>query len=518
MIPRMTSLPEALYSAEQVREFDRLAIEQHQIPGCQLMQQAGMSAYRCLQEHWPQAEKVLIACGSGNNGGDGYVLARLCRESGLSVLVLTLGDTQSLKGDALTAYNDAVVAGVAIEPYQDDVDLSVYEVIVDALFGIGLQRSLAGDAKAFVEGINAANYKSGGESGASVFAIDIPSGLLADTGMPTGVAIEADVTLSFIALKQGMFTGLAADYCGEIEFDELDVPAAVYSDNTPIAHRYLGDDVAELLAPRKRTTHKGQCGHTLLVGGKIGYAGAIHMAAEAALRVGSGLVTVATHTSNAVAISAARPEIMAFGIDKAQVLKPLMEQAGVFVVGPGMGIGGMATDLWHRLLNCSKPIVMDADGLNILATNITHYANWVLTPHPGEAARLLGVETVAIQADRYAAIKALQQRYGGVVVLKGSGTLICDSEGEISVVNAGNPGMASGGMGDVLAGIIGGLLAQGLSLRDAARAGVWLHASAADKAAKVGERGLLATDLLPHLRRLVNPRGEALSKPSSADL
>ena len=496
MIPRMTHLPECLYRAEDVRDFDRIAIEQHEIPGYELMQKAGVAAYRCVQQHWPRAEKILIACGPGNNGGDGYVLARLCQESGLFVQVVALSDPHSLTGDALTAYQDAVAADVAIELFADGRDFSAFDVIVDAVFGTGLQRALDDVAMNMVARINAAT--------SSVLAIDIPSGLLADTGVPVGAAVCADVTLTFIALKQGMFTGLAADYCGAIEFDNLDVPAALYAAHKAVARRYVGHDVAGLLAPRPRTTHKGQCGHVLAVGGKVGHAGAVRMAAEAALRVGAGLVTVATHIQNAVSMSAQRPEIMAYGIDKAQVLRPLMEQANVFVIGPGMGVGGIATDLWHRLLNCEKPMIVDADGLNILATNRKHFTNWILTPHPGEAGRLLEVETAEVQADRYAAVIEIQKRYGGVVVLKGSGTLICDEQGDVSVVNAGNPGMASGGMGDVLAGVIGGLLAQGLSLRDAARVGVWIHAVAADRAAAEGERGLLATDLLPHLRYLVN--------------
>ncbi len=498
MIPRMTSLPEVLYSAEQVREFDRLAIEQHAITGYQLMQQAGAAAYRCLQKHWPKAEKIVIACGPGNNAGDGYVMARLCRQSGLSVQVIALSDTQSLKGDALTAYEDAVSTNVSIELFQEASDFSGVDVIVDALFGTGLQRKLEHHAKTVVEKINAAP--------APVLAIDIPSGLMADTGVPNTIAVVADVTLTFVGLKQGQFTGLAADYCGKIELDSLAVPGAVYSAHTPTAQRYLGDDIPQLLAPRKRSTHKGQCGHVLAVGGKIGHAGAIRMAAEAALRVGAGLVTVATHIKNAVSTSTERPEIMAFGIDKAQVLKPLMEQANVLVVGPGMGVGGLATDLWHRLLHCEKPMIMDADGLNILATNRKHFSNWILTPHPGEAGRLLAVSTAEVQADRYQAVTEIQKLYGGVVVLKGNGTLVCGDDGNISVINAGNPGMASGGMGDVLAGVMGGLLAQGLSLADAARIGVWIHAVAADRAVAIeGERGLLASDLLPHLRHLVNP-------------
>ena len=461
------------------------------------MRQAGVAAYRCLQRYWPQAEKILIACGPGNNGGDGYVLARLCHESGLAVQTLALTDPVSLKGDALTAYQDAMASGIGVSLYREDQDFSNYDLIVDALFGTGLQRALQGDAKALVEKINNAP--------APVLAIDIPSGLLADTGMVNGIAVVANVTITFIALKQGLFTGLAADYCGQIEYDDLDVPAGVFTATRAIAHRYQGEDIGCLLAPRKSTTHKGQCGHVLAVGGQYGHLGAIRMTAEAALRVGAGLVSVAGLFQHAALLAIQRPEIMAYGIDKAKVMAPLMEQADVLVIGPGMGTDGVANDLWHRLVLQDKAMVVDADGLNLLAEHQKYYDNWILTPHPGEAARLLQTTAAAIQADRYTAVRSIQEQYGGVAVLKGSGTLVCDQEGEISVINVGNPGMASGGMGDVLAGVMGGLLAQGLPLRDAARSAVWVHGTAADQAAMLGQRGLLATDLLPHIRRLVNP-------------
>ena len=497
MIPRMKILPKHLYSADQVREFDRIAIEEHDIPGYQLMQQAGAVAYQSLEKHWPQAERILVVCGPGNNGGDGYVIARLCHESGLAVEVVSLTDTAVLKGDAKTAFDDAVAAGVSVNAFAEDTDCDQYDVIIDALFGTGLRSELEGDAKLCVEKINAASI--------GVLAVDIPSGLLADTGMPLGSAVEADVTVTFIGLKQGLFTGMAVDYCGELEFSDLDVPAAVYQ-SAETARRYVGDDVPILLAPRKRSTHKGQCGHVLAVGGREGYVGAIRMAGEAAARVGAGLVSVAGLYKYAALIAFERPDIMAFTLDKASVLVPLTQKADIFLIGPGMGTDGVSVDLWHRLMSWDTPMVIDADGLNLLAENFVNKDNWILTPHPGEAARLLEISTAEVQANRFDAVKALQKRYGGVVVLKGAGTLVCDQQGDVSVINVGNPGMASGGMGDVLAGVITGLAVQGLPLIDAARAGVWLHGTAADQAvATMGERGLLATDLLPHLRRLVNP-------------
>ena len=265
-----------------------------------------------------------------------------------------------------------------------------------------------------------------------------------------------------------------------------------------------GNMLRSCLPLRVRASHKGDYGHVLVVGGDHGMAGAVRLAGEAAARTGSGLVSIATRRAHAASITAARPELMCHGVESAHDLRLLLQRASVVAIGPGLGQSAWACGMLAAVLQTRLPLVVDADALNLLAQEPMQCDHWVLTPHPGEAARLLGITAQQIQADRLHAVQALQQRYGGVCVLKGAGSLVCASDA-MTLCEAGNPGMASGGMGDVLTGIIAGLLAQGLSLVDAANAGVYIHATAGDRAAQEGERGLLASDLLPQLRRLVNP-------------
>lgn len=265
---------------------------------------------------------------------------------------------------------------------------------------------------------------------------------------------------------------------------------------------------AEYLQPRPRDAHKGDFGHVLIVGGDAGYSGAVRLAAEAALRTGAGLVSVATHAVHAAVLNSTCPEIMCHAVQKSADLVPLLQRASVVVLGPGLGRSAWGKELFQLVLMQQQPLVIDADGLNQLAEVPQHNANWILTPHPGEAGRLLGVKTEQVQQDRLAAIGQLQQRYGGVVVLKGAGTLVLGPEGKTSMCAAGNPGMATAGMGDVLSGVIGSLTAQHLPLEIAATLGVELHASAGDLAAKEGERGMIASDLMPFLRRLMNSCGK----------
>ncbi len=255
--------------------------------------------------------------------------------------------------------------------------------------------------------------------------------------------------------------------------------------------------------PRPRASHKGDYGHVLVVGGDHGLAGAARLAGEAAARTGSGLVSVATRLAHAVIMTAACPELMCHGVECARDLRPLLQRASVVAIGPGLGQSAWAREVLAAVLQTRLPLVVDADALNLLAQDPIQRDHWILTPHPGEAARLLSITTEQIQAHRPHAAQALQQRYGGVCVLKGMGSLVCTSE-SIAICEVGNPGMASGGMGDILTGIIAGLLAQGLRLADAACAGVYIHAKAGDRAAQKGERGLLASDLMPHLREIVN--------------
>ncbi len=487
--------PHSLYRAEQVRELDRIAIEEQGIAGETLMARAGQAAFTVLQQRWPRAGSMGVLCGIGNNGGDGFVVARLAQAAGYRVRVWQLGNAGKIRGDARTAREQLLATGVTIEDFSD-VDLGNVEVLVDGLLGTGLSGEVGGIWCDAIEAINAA-----GVNGRHVLALDIPSGLHADTGSILGTAVQADACVSFIGLKVGLFTGQGPAQCGAILFTGLGVPETVYAQMTPAASRLSWDQIT--LPARSPTAHKGDFGHVLVVGGDHGMSGALRLAGEAALRTGAGLVSAVTRAEHAVAVSAARPELMSHGIENTALLAPLLKRASVLAVGPGLGQGEWSRRLFSAVLESSLPMVVDADALNLLAAEPSHRHNWILTPHPGEAARLLGQSIEQVQADRIAAAVALQKKYGSVVVLKGAGTVVVDSAGAVAICSEGNPGMASGGMGDVLTGVIASLLAQGALPCDAAQQGVCLHAHAADVAAQKGQRGLLASDLFPQLQYLM---------------
>lgn len=493
----MRELPLELYRAAQVRELDRIAIHERGIPSYTLMSRAGAAAFAYLRQRWPDARRISVLCGSGNNGGDGYVVARLAQQAGLEARVLTLADPRQLRGDAQTAWQDAQAAAVTIQPFNDSA-LHGIDLLVDALLGTGLERPVSGAWREAIEMVNA--------HPAEILALDIPSGLHADTGAMLGMAVSAAATITFIGLKQGLFTGYGPSCCGSIEFADLQVPEDIYPALHPASYRYLGEDLPLLLPRRMRSAHKGHFGHTLVIGGDLGLAGAARMAAEAAARCGSGLVSVATRAAHAGLQAAIRPELMFHGVENVDALTPLLDRATTIAIGPGLGRGDWGRSLLRAALNRDKPLVMDADALNLLASEPTFRDNWILTPHPGEAARLLKMTPSQVEADRFAAVTELALRYGGVAVLKGAGSLIASRvEGQVALCTVGNPGMSSGGMGDVLTGVIAALVAQGLSPFAAAKAGVFLHGRAGDQAARIGgERGLLACDLLPLLHHAVN--------------
>ena len=494
-MPTTDQLPYALYSAAQVREFDRIAIEEYGIPGADLMERAGTRAFHWMQERWPGLSEIVVVCGVGNNGGDGFVLARHAKEGGLQVRVLQLGDPGKLKGDALTMAEAWQAVGGVIEPFEGLPGKP--GLIVDAMLGTGLEREVAG---AWAEAIDQINRHQ-----APVFALDIPSGLHADNGRVMGTAIRAEASISFIGLKQGMFTGEGPECCGKVAFDALDVPARVYARQLLSARRIDWEKQGALMAKRRRTAHKGDFGHLLLIGGAPGYPGAIRLAAEAGARCGAGLVTIATHAEHTNTINLGRPELMCRGVEWPEELVPLLQRATVIALGPGLGRDTWGERLFQAANEVDLPQVLDADGLYWLSRHPSRCDDRVITPHPGEAARLLECTSAEIESDRFAAAQALQARYGGVVVLKGAGTLISDgSSHPPALCSGGNPGMASGGMGDLLTGIIGALMAQGQDLRSACELGVSLHAAAGDRAALEGEIGMLAGDLLPHLRSLLN--------------
>lgn len=486
----MQKLPEKLYTAEQVREMDRIAIEDIGIPGIDLMRKAGLAIFNLIRKYYSDYQ-VVVFCGAGNNAGDGYIVANLAQHLGIYTEVYTLTKPENLQGDARLAHNEFVISGGVVKKFNNDMNLADC-IIIDALLGTGLNRDVSG---LYAEVITLIN-----DSSCPVIAVDIPSGLNADTGFSMGATIKADYTVSFIALKQGMFTGFAAEYCGEILFSSLGIPENVILQIDSVTRL-----VRQCCLPKRhQCVHKGNNGHVLVVGGDIGFSGAVRLAAEAALRVGAGLVTVVTHKTHASFINMNRPELMCHGIDKAEEIQVLLTKASVVVLGPGLGQNQWGKDLFKQVATSDKTLVIDADGLNSLATCKVDRENWVLTPHPGEAAQLLRCSTGEIGKNRFAAVAKLQKQYGGVVVLKGAGTIISNGE-EVAVSTTGNPGMASGGMGDTLAGMIGGLLAQKLGLYEAAKSAVYVHGKAADLSAQQdGEIGLLASDLLPFIRKLVN--------------
>lgn len=488
----MDALP--LYCSDAVRQLDAGAIARGTCADV-LMERAGQAAFAWLVRRWPQARSVLVCCGPGNNGGDGYVLARLAALAGHRVQVVAL----PLAGNAspaARAKHSAWVALGAVQPFAACSPLPAADVVVDAVFGIGLGRAPAGAAAALLAAINA--------HPAPVMALDVPSGLDADRGAAPGIAVEADCTCSFVAAKRGLYTGMGRSLAGEVRVERLGIEARV--DDPPAdAHLLHGDLIAQQLRPRSDHAHKGMFGHVLAVGGDVGMGGAIRLCAEAAARTGAGLISVCTRHEHVVQLLAARPECMAMADSAGEVDAVLLTRASQLAVGPGLGRGSWGRGLFRQLRDSGKPAVLDADALFHLADEGQPWIDAVLTPHPAEAARLLGCATAEVQDDRFAAARSLATRFSAIVVLKGNGTLVADPSGRVAVVGAGNPGLATGGSGDVLTGVIASLRAQGLQAFDAACVGALLHARAGDLAAAQGQRGLLASDLFPPLRQLVNP-------------
>lgn len=511
----------ALFSAAQVREADQRIIADG-TPGLTLMERAGSAAFMAMRKRWPDAAAAVVLCGTGNNGGDGYILAHLAHQAGLEVTVMQLGECSRVRGDAKQALTQARSAGLHIGDWSAPTLLTLLEapgnntVVVDAMLGTGFHGCLQGDYADAVAILEA--------SRTPILALDIPSGVDANTGQVSGPAVQAQLTVTFIGRKQGLFTGQAPAHTGEVLFASCG--AQMPADIQPAARIINAELARHVLRPRSRTAHKGDAGNVLVVGGDTGFGGAALLTAEAAARSGAGTVSLLTRAAHVSPALSRRPELMAHGIEdvrhSSDTIRQLVSRASVVVAGPGLGQSAWSQQLLQQVLSwataAGTPVVLDADALNLLAQEYDFWrsaatasarAGWVLTPHPGEAARLLGLDTQTVQADRFAAIQRLQAHTGAVCLLKGAGSLLAfpadDFNSCIDVCTEGNPGMATGGMGDVLAGIIAALRAQGLSAADALRCAVCVHGEAADlAAAAAGERGLLALDILPHVRKLLN--------------
>lgn len=492
-------LPLNLYSAQQVRALDARLIAAG-TPGFELMRRAAHAAWRALRRQWPDAGEITVLAGHGNNAGDGYLIAALAQRAGWGVRVLAVGDASRLSGDAASAHGEARSVGVDIEAWNDRAELR--GVLVDALLGTGLGGDVREPYASAIAAINASSLPT--------LAVDIPSGLSADTGQALGCAVNADLTVTFIGLKLGLLTGNGPDRCGELVFDGLDADPALISESG-VARRLAPASLARL-AVRPKAAHKGLFGHALVIGGDNGMGGAVLLAAESALRCGAGLVSLATRAAHVSAALARRPELMARGVSSSAEVLRLAERADVLIVGPGVG-----REAWGRVqvsaaASLDRQQVWDADALNLLAEGLVSRpaGDWVMTPHPAEAARLLGISTADVQADRPKAAHVLAQRYQCVVVLKGVGSLIASPDGRLALCSHGHPAMAGAGLGDVLSGILGALLAQGLSAFDAACLAVWLHARAGESLGAQG-RGLPAADLIPAVRQLLEELSPCLN-------
>ncbi|MEO6104824.1 MAG: NAD(P)H-hydrate dehydratase [Pseudoxanthomonas sp.] len=488
-----------LFDRNAARALDRRATELLGGDGYVLMQRAGQAAWQHLLQHWPSAQRISVVCGPGNNGGDGYVLAQLAHRSGREVRVLHLAGHVPRTSLAQRACTEYVACGGRIEIFPDALPQG--DVVVDALFGIGMSRAPDPPTAALIDAINL--------QVAPVFSLDVPSGVDSDLGSAPGSVVHAATTLQFIARHAGLYTGDALEQVGLLALDGLEVPQETFDTSLPCAMLLTAEALSRWLLPRRLNTHKGESGRALCIGGDHGHGGAIALCAEAALRSGAGLLSVATREIHVPVILARRPEAMATAVESGADLEPLLAQADAVAIGPGLGQGEWARAMLRLSLASAKPLVIDADALNLVAAQPCALGDAlsgaILTPHPGEAARLLGSDVASVQRDRFAAARGIAQEHVAVTVLKGAGTIVA-APGEIPrVIDAGNPGMAVGGMGDLLAGVLVALRASGLSAFDAASAGALLHSLAGDAAAGDGERGLLPSDLFPYLRRFANP-------------
>jgi NAD(P)H-hydrate epimerase len=507
-------------TAELVRELDRRTIEEVGIPGAVLMENAGKGATRVLREHFRDlgSSPVILVCGAGNNGGDGFVIARDLHEAGIESKVFLLVEPDRIRGDA-GIYFDAVrrldipVEVLTKEGISEEVlrEWQGASCVVDAIFGTGLARPVEGLYRKAIEAIEA--------SGSPVFAVDLPSGICADTGAILGAAVRADCTATFGLPKRGLYLYPGAGCAGKIECVDIGIPESLVDEL---------DKGEEILEPasfvpwfrREPDTHKGTYGHLFVLAGSAGRTGAAYLCSESALRCGAGLVTLGIPRTLNPIMEQKLTEVMTLPLPardddtlSSAGLEAIMEFTSSvqgLAVGPGMGLNEETERIIRELwVGFEGPMVWDADALTLLARNSDlrgrQSADIVVTPHPGEMSRLIGKPVSWVQRNRVEAAKAFAEQWGVVTALKGARTLIAAPDGRLRINPTGNPGLATGGMGDVLTGMIGGFLVQGRDPYDAASFGAWLHGAAGDRASQtIGPVGLLASEImecLPHLVR-----------------
>lgn len=479
-----------LYDVNQIRQVEQAALAE--LSEETLMKRAGQAAFDLLIECFPHCQRLIVVCGTGNNGGDGFVLAKLAAEAGLFVRVMTVGELKKQSELAKAMMQEAAIMEMEIEPFEQFKDFQDADVLVDAILGIGIRGHVRQPAKAAIELINASQLP--------VIAMDIPSGLNADTGIVADVAVRADMTLTFIGMKQGLVTAQGRHYAGELFVDAIGLDVALKNISP---NGWLADEqfLKQTLPMPVEYCHKGMMGHVVIVGGDEGMPGAVCLAAVGALRTGAGKVTVVTREKHFAIVMAKHSEIICLPIEKDWTqLQQLLQSADVCLVGPGMTTSTWSQDALSIVEQYQGMKIIDATALRLLCLKDGRLENTIITPHPGEAAALLKSSSTEIEADRYGAVQLLYQKIADNVVLKGAGTIIRNSKQQTYVCTLGNSGLATAGTGDVLAGMLAGLAGHMRHLHEVAATGVVLHAYAADLV--VEERGrlsLMASDLFSYI-------------------
>ena len=495
----MSIAEQYIYDPSTVAEVDNKAIHEFSMPGIELMEKAAAYAFQCSQECFPNIDSIQIFCGSGNNAGDAYLFGCYAIDHGITTSVIYLSNPKTLKGDAYSAYQRYKAKEGKLIQWNENININC-DLIIDGIFGIGINRPVKGTFLKAIELIN--------QNSSPVLSLDIPSGLSGENGKIMGTSVRADITITFVGKKIGLYINDGPKVNKRIKFSNLDIPEDCFEKAQPILEETNESHISQILRQRKKDSHKGNFGHVLVVGGNHGMGGAVRITAEAALRTGAGLVSVITRSENAQTILKIRPEIMAHAIESDHKNLPhIIDSVDVIAIGPGLGQDQWAKGLYDSVLESNKPLILDADALNILAQNPQQKEDWVLTPHPGEAARLLACSNSEIQSDRLKSLKNLCDAFGGVVLLKGQNTLIGRKATIPHMISAGNPGMSTAGMGDLLTGIISALYAQfrDQDLQLLTSVSALIHSTAGDRAARSGERGIIATDLFVELKDLLNP-------------
>ncbi|MCR5537087.1 MAG: NAD(P)H-hydrate dehydratase [Succinivibrio sp.] len=501
----MDTIPQRIYTTAQIKSIEQQYALRHNGHCYDLMELAGRAVFKQLRAHLERPAMCWVFCGKGNNGGDGYIVASCLKEAGLPHRVFAVGAPRE-GTEAYTAYVYYKSQGGVIEyelPQNEDQERP--EIVVDALLGTGLTSAPRAPIDEWIVFINRLH--------AYTLAVDIPSGIMSDTGTVMQECVRADATVVMLALKAGLFTADAVDYVGEVIFASLGIETSKYEQELSADEATLPtylvryEDVREDLPLRTPSANKSDSGRILLIGGAKGMGGALLIAGLGALRAGAGLVKLALDPLNIPAVNARCPELMTVDYNDTARFEEALDWADVIAIGPGLSQSAQAQELLKLVEESDKYVIYDADALNLMVRLGPNYNKQrIITPHPGEAGRLLGQSAAKVNADRFEAALTLQDKYGGVVLLKGAGTVICNGR-RFSIIREGSAALATGGSGDLLTGILAALVGQGLSLHQAALCAACIHGRAgAAEGAEQGMLGTLPTDLLPKVRGLINGR------------